>query len=333
MFSALQIPLGKGPSIPSTHLNQLQQRHARNGLFLYSFVSSATIRPLDAATIHRPIPEDSYNGDVSIPFYEEASRIFADNRREGIRDDIPESPSVYHHVDLACQSPLFLSQEIPPTPALPRDQHFLARCDGQSISSLWGKQLIRLEQLISSLSHTEALWSDQIPHTIQPAAGKLKAVALLSLMGQANLGGKRWADQFISGFPLIGELIQQGVYPASPKEVIPTLRRSELFQGNCERFSARASKSGCKNGQHLWGEALARHQAGWLTSPFNLSAGEKALCAPTPDLNIAFRFGVALDGKLRACDDPRYLRTSITCALMTPIKLVSWDHIAQIPPP
>ena len=49
-----------------------------------------------------------------------------------------------------------------------------------------------------------------------------------------------------------------------------------------------------------------------------------------PDLNISFLFGVAQAGELRDCDDLRYSRTNITFAGMTHIKLVDWDHIAQL---
>ena len=48
-------------------------------------------------------------------------------------------------------------------------------------------------------------------------------------------------------------------------------------------------------------------------------------------MGIAFRFGVAQGSKLRACDDLRYARTNLACVVETPIKLVNWDHVAELP--
>ena len=47
-------------------------------------------------------------------------------------------------------------------------------------------------------------------------------------------------------------------------------------------------------------------------------------------LSIAFRFGVEQSDKLRACDDLCHARTNLACVVETPIKLVSWDHLAEL---
>ena len=111
--------------------------------------------------------------------------------------------------------------------------------------------------------------------------------------------------QFIFGFPLVGELSQCGVYPPPRKDISPPIGRAELLQGTEELFSSRACKSGFKNGQALWDEALTQHQEGWLTAPFKLSSEGSPFTLSSPGLNIAFRFGVAQEGKLRACGDLR----------------------------
>ena len=105
--------------------------------------------------------------------------------------------------------------------ALTRAQLFLAECGDVEISAFWGTQIVRLEELVLSSAQIEATWAAQIPTEILPAAGKIRAIPFLSLMGQANLGGRRWVKQFISGIALVGELSQRHKYPASRKEVIP----------------------------------------------------------------------------------------------------------------
>ena len=309
---------------------QLSGTMPRNFPFFASFTSSAEISPFWPSDFPTPTWESSYNDDVSIPHYEGASRTFADKQRKGICDDIHEASSVYHHVELAFQLPFFLAQEIPLPPALIRAQLFLSGCNDDRISAFWGMQILLLEKLVLASTETESRWSAQIPPAIRPAAGKVKVKAMLSLMKQANLGGQRWVKQFIFGFPLVGELSQRDVYPPSRKEVLTPIGLPELLQGAEELFSSRACKSGFKNGQALWGEALAQHSAGWLTAPFQLSSEGSPFTLTSSEVNIAFRFGVAQAGKLRACDDLRYSRANLACSALTPIKLISWGHIAQL---
>ena len=218
--------------------------------------------PFNSIASPTPTRESSYNDDISIPHYEGASRTYADKQRKGARDDIPDASAAYHHVELACHLPSFLAQEIPLPAALISSQIFLSECNDSQISAFWDKQIFLLEKLVLASTETEARWAAQIPPAIRPAAGKAKVTALLSLMKQASLGGQRWMNQFVFGFPLVGEISQLGVYPPSRKEVSPPIGRSELLQGTEEIFSSRSSKSGFENGQALRVEALSQHQAG-----------------------------------------------------------------------
>ena len=47
-------------------------------------------------------------------------------------------------------------------------------------------------------------------------------------------------------------------------------------------------------------------------------------------VNPAFRFSAAQADKNRACDDLRRALTNRACAVLTPIKLVSRDHVSEI---
>ena len=249
----------------------------------------------------------------------------------GIHDDIPQARSVYHHVELACHLPFFLSQEIPLPPALRVAQLFLAQSDEQAASAFWRKQLTDTETAVRDSTPTENVWAAQIPPNTRPATGQLRATALAHLMRCYNIGGAQWAKQFIFGFPLVGTIGQKDTSPTDKKALQrPILGHNQLFADAHERFNLRASKSGSKNATSLWAEAQQQCDKGWLTNPFRLCADQDRYNLQFSSLNIAFRFGVAKTGKLRACGDLRHSHTNLACAVLTPIKLISWDHIDEL---
>ena len=51
--------------------------------------------------------------------------------------------------------------------------------------------------------------------------------------------------------------------------------------------------------------------------------------APDYACNIAFRFGVPQDDKIRGCDDLKYSLTNTACQILTPITICGRDHIAE----
>lgn len=96
------------------------------------------------------------------------------------------------------------------------------------------------------------------------------------------------------------------------------------------RFSDWANKSGNKNITQLWVEAREQIPKGWMRHPMKLSTIGSPFALGNPQLNIAFRCGVEQSDKLRACGDLRHSATHLACAVGTPIRLVSWDHVAEI---
>ena len=56
----------------------------------------------------------------------------------------------------------------------------------------------------------------------------------------------------------------------------------------------------------------------------NVATFERGKCV------IAFLFGVNKMGKIRSCGDLKYTTTDLYCAAWAPIKLPTWDHIAQM---
>ena len=75
---------------------------------------------------------------------------------------------------------------------------------------------------------------------------------------------------------------------------------------------------------------MEQQAKGWLTAPFPLTTRSEPFRLKDPKLNIAFRFGVDQADKLRACDDLRHSMTNLACVVETPIKLASWDHLAEM---
>ena len=75
---------------------------------------------------------------------------------------------------------------------------------------------------------------------------------------------------------------------------------------------------------------MQQRRDGWLTAPFPLCSSASPFTLQPASHNIAFRFGVAQAGKLRACDDLRHSLTNLACEVLTPIKLISWGHIAEL---
>ena len=64
--------------------------------------------------------------------------------------------------------------------------------------------------------------------------------------------------------------------------------------------------------------------------PFELGSSMEPFAQTFPELNVAFRFGVEQGAELRARGELRYSMTNIDCVVRTPVKLVSWDHLAVI---
>ena len=189
--------------------------------------------------------------------------------------------------------------------------------------------MLKVKEIVKqSATLQEKLYQRTDPR-ITTATGKVNFIAMMSTMGQFDLGGARWPHQFVRGFPIIGDLSQSGIYPTDPKsQHAPD--HSSLWTEIASRFRTRAGASGWPNADTLWQEALGQVTNGWLTP--HLPIREDGQC---PDLaigpvNVSFRFGVGQMNKLRACDDLKYGAANLYCSVWAPIKLPTWRHIAQM---
>merc|ERR1712112_644887 len=111
----------------------------------------------------------------------------------------------------------------------------------------------------------------------------------MSLALQCDCGGSAWLQQFLFGSPLVGRLSQSHCYPTKLEEASKNpVPIPKLFNTNASRFRDRASKSGFKNANALWSEALEQCEKGWLTRPFPLCSKGRPFVLENSKLNIAF---------------------------------------------
>ena len=93
-----------------------------------------------------------------------------------------------------CQGPFCLAQAVPP----PSDRAlgFSADIEPPLASTFRRPQLSAAVSLSQAASPTEASSIDLIPSSIRPSAGKLNLAALLAIMTQCGMGGRRWRRRF-----------------------------------------------------------------------------------------------------------------------------------------
>ena len=80
----------------------------------------------------------------------------------------------------------------------------------------------------------------------------------------------------------------------------------------------------------LWREAMSQVDRGWLTDPSPLGDTVGLTSVSAGSGNAAFRFAAIQMGKIRARDDFKYGCVNFACAVRTPIKLPTWDHVGQM---
>ena len=157
----------------------------------------------------------------------------------------------------------------------------------------------------------------------------LKKVYVLGLLNKFTLFGKRLMGQSVFPFPIIGGSHR----PAYPLAMRPPSRPppiSGIMGGSADRRALRPKASDVLNPMALWGASLGQVQKGWITDPLPPDRDGREAYYRNKGIVIACRFGVGQIDKLRSCDDLKYSTTNMYCTSPTPIKLLTWGHIAQI---
>ena len=136
-------------------------------------------------------------------------------------------------------------------------------------------------------------------------------------------------DQFAFGSPITGTLSHRYTYYLRGRDKLTDrIPRSQLFDTDSSRFRERAAKSGHKDAQVVWGDALEQVEKGRLFPPHPLSADGEPLPWHLRRFDISFRFGSSHAEKLRAYDDLKHSMTNLACSVETPI---SWFRGYTLP--
>ena len=197
------------------------------------------------------------------------------------------------------------------------------------IKEFWQSQLSALRSLALNPHCSSDNWYDMRPDFFKSAPRTLNIALIAQLTNFCGLGGHRWLEGYIRGFPITGIIRQSGVFPLTLKPDNPEpLEISELLEGSIDRFKAR-SKRRPPHSQILWREALAQANSGWLDPPRLLDSSGRFADSPSTPIVNAFRFAVIQGEKIRACDDLKASLTNRACQVITPISLPSWEHLAQ----
>ena len=125
-------------------------------------------------------------------------------------------------------------------------------------------------------------------------------------------------------------LSQEGAYPPDSMVKLQILDSATVLDSTFERFKQRATTALPQHMTTLRQEACEQSGKGWLSRPFPVDTSGSKLPSKASGLNFAFRFAAIQGEKIRACDDLRHSLTNQACAVLTPTKLVSWDHVSHI---
>ena len=127
----------------------------------------------------------------------------------------------------------------------------------------------------------------------------------------------------------MGDFSQKSLFPAGPRVKAPLDPASPLVDA-AERFATRARCAGFPHMDSLWPEARSQVERGWLTDPSPLGDSGGLTSVSAGSGNVAFRVASIQMDKIRACDDFKYGRVNLACAVRTPIKFPTWGHIGQM---
>ena len=113
----------------------------------------------------------------------------------------------------------------------------------------------------------------QLRATVEPSKeasrSRIHVPLLKELLGENGMGGSEWCDQFVTGFPILGELGEPGVYP--PSSHTPSyISREELSEKAKGRFLS-SNRTSDPNARQLWFEAMDQVKKRWLDGPHTYS--------------------------------------------------------------
>ena len=324
-LSDLKQPVELFAPLGNVLLDVVTPASAASVLFMIN-ATALPFRPDLTPPLARPT---TFNDDLSLGPFRPRKHVWSGEQRRGIAMHVADAISIPGHVMKGLGLEFFLAKDIPLPEEISEAISFMLSTLLSPQADFWTDQLARVRLVVEQASDLQREWYQKVDPRIHCAAGKFNFIAMMSLMDQFNMGGKAWLRQFVWGFPITGDLSQAGVYPTDPM-VQPAPDLSKLWDETAIRYQTRAKGSVWPNADHLWTEALGQVRKGWLSAPLPINANGQCPDAAIGPINISFRFAVDQMNKLRACDDLKYGTTNLFCSVWAPVKLPTWDHIAQL---
>ena len=254
---------------------------------------------------------------------------YSGNQRKGVIESFSDASSPVDFADRACHASFPLATPFP----LPRDVSdaldFASNNSDELVNAFRNRQLSILEDLAIACEAETSRWYSFTPPFLAPATMTFHVALCAHLSDFLGINAIDWLMQFAVGFPLTGTLSQRFTFPLDTSTALPPVHAESLFATKTTRFVSRARRSSAKNAAALWNEAMSQVQEGWLTPPEILDTAGNFANDPLTPCNVAFRFGVQQEDKLRGCDDLKDSLTNTACRVASPITLCGWDHIAE----
>ena len=295
----------------------------------HEFIKRARLKPFDPSTFPPCLKPESFNNDLNTGSFTPSKYTWGGEQKRGILCHVTDSKDIQGHVRKSVDLEFFLGKDVPLPQEIKESLEFLTTNDEVTTQRFWKEQLEMVRQIVSGASDLQKSWENDSPKSWGNYKVSIRTVALIDLLRKYDLGGERWARQFIYGFPIIGNIEQTGVYPREPKVTHPP-DINQIWEHNMTRFQLRARASGALNADFLWKEAMTQVEKGWLGPPLPIDQDGNVRTYANNGAVIAFRFGIDQQDKIRSCDDLKYSTTNEYCTVGTPIKLPTWDHLSQI---
>ena len=170
------------------------------------FKVRAQIRPFESEKIPPCLKPTSYNNDLELGTFTPSKFTWAGEQRKGLDCHITDSTDIEDHTRKAMDLEFFLAKPVPLPDEIRESLEFIKGAETADISEFWTNQLMMVRKIVDDAKLTQQQWEDLIPNKEHRRPPSLRTVALLHLMKNFDLGGDRWIQQFVFGFPIIGDL-------------------------------------------------------------------------------------------------------------------------------
>ena len=267
---------------------------------------------------------ESFAADLTVPH---AGSFY---QKRGLAHHIEDDLSPREHVSRALSFGFPLSFDAKLPADVQQASSYISSSHPDDVRFAWELALQKLRERSAELECQRRRELEGVVSSCKPFAAKVHLPLLRETLRDLGVGGGEWIDQFFLGFPLVGTVSEEGVYPlkGDPPPPIPV---DLLLEGAPERCRKRMSSRCSPHDDQLWREALAQEKKGWLEGPFDISVDAVVTRGDSQfRCNPAFRFGVLQGEKLRAVDDLKQSYTNAAAQVLTPINLPTWDHFSSL---